>query len=297
MTANNHFLRGTGIALVTPFNQDGSIDTLSLTKLIEHCNQPEIDYLVVLGTTGETVTLDEREKALVTETIATANDGRKPLVIGIGGNDTRKVSAEIKAADSGIFSAVLSASPAYNKPTQAGIRAHYAELANASPLPIIIYNVPGRTASNILPQTTLQIAADNPNVIGIKEAAGNLDQNAELINGRPEGFLVISGDDNLAFPHYCLGGDGIISVLAQAVPSMFGSMFNNVQAGDYRVACKTFLSLGQLTKLCFAEGNPGGIKYMLTKMKVIQNHLRLPLVPISDQLQLAIDRELKALNL
>ena len=215
---------GTGVALVTPFKKDFSVDVEALTRIVNYVIDGGVEYLVILGTTAETATLSNEEKELVINTIVTANAGRLPLVLGVGGNNTMKVVEELKSRDFSDFSAILSVSPYYNKPTQEGIYQHFKAVSEASPLPVIVYNVPGRTASNMLPSTVIRLANDFKNIIGIKEAAGDIVQAMKLIQNKPEGFLVISGDDMITLPMVLAGGAGVISVIGEGFPREFSEM-------------------------------------------------------------------------
>lgn len=275
---------GTGIALVTPFKEDQSVDVLALEKLVENQIENGIDYLVVLGTTAENATLTTDEKELIKATVIKQNKKRLPLVLGVGGNNTAKVCEELSSGNLDGFSAILSVSPYYNKPTQEGIYQHFKAVSKASPLPIILYNVPGRTASNILPQTLNRIARDFSNIIGVKEAAGDIVQAMKLIALVPENFLVISGDDMLTLPMVLAGGKGVISVIAQGFPKEFAEMVALGLEGKSREAYKIHYKIAPSIELIFAEGNPTGIKALLHKRSLIENVLRLPLVKASDAL-------------
>ncbi|MFD1096541.1 4-hydroxy-tetrahydrodipicolinate synthase [Salegentibacter chungangensis] len=279
---------GTGVALVTPFKSDLSVDVKALETLVENQVENGIDYLVVLGTTAESATLTREEKKLVRETVIAANAGRLPLVLGIGGNNTAGVAEELRSGVLEKFDAVLSVSPYYNKPTQEGIYQHFKAVAEASPKPVILYNVPGRTASNILPETVNRIARDFANIIGIKEAAGDMVQAMKLISLVPEDFLVISGDDMITLPMTLAGGKGVISVIAQGFPAEFSKMVNLGLEGKAKEAYKIHYKVAPSIDLIFAEGNPAGIKSLLTKKGVIDNNLRLPLVKASESLDAMI---------
>lgn len=283
---------GTGIALITPFKKDLSVDFESLERLVEHCIAGGVDYLVVMGTTGENPTISEDEQNEILAFVQKVNRGRKPIVFGIGGNNTAGLLKKISNTNFEGVDAILSASPYYNKPTQTGIYHHYKTLAEASPVPIILYNVPGRTSSNLSSDTTLQLAHDFDNIIAIKEASGNLEQVMEIIEGRPEGFLVISGDDNLTLPIIALGGDGVISVSGQGFPEVFTAMVNASLAGDMATARENHYRLFEITKMLFAEGNPGGIKAALKVKGICQEYMRQPLWPIGDELREAIANEI-----
>lgn len=279
-------LRGTGVAMVTPFNADGSIDFDGLKKLTEHLVSGGVNYLVVMGTTGESVTLNKEEKREVLESILSVNAGRIPVVLGVGDNNTAEVVSSLKSLDTNGLSAILSVSPAYNKPTQNGIYAHYKAISEASPLPIILYNVPGRTGSNMKAATTLRLAHECDNIIGVKEASGSLDQCTAILKDRPKGFLVISGDDTLSLPIIASGGDGAISVVANPFPNQYAELINSSLNANFEVARKRQYQLFDVINMLFAEGNPAGAKCVLKQLGVISSeHVRLPLVPVSDKLR------------
>lgn len=275
---------GTGVALVTPFDNDGNVDVDSLIKLVEYQIDNAVEYLVVLGTTAESTTLTKQEKTLVIDTIVKANNGRLPLVLGIGGNNTQAVIEEIQLTDLTPFSSILSVSPYYNKPSQEGIYQHYKAIAEACPVDVILYNVPGRTGSNILPSTVVRLA-EIDNIIGIKEAAGDMNQALKLIQMVPEDFMVISGDDMLALPITLAGGCGVISVIAQAFPSEFTHMIRLGLLEKAQKAYKTQYKIQDSIDLIFEEGNPVGIKALLNILGMSGKSVRLPLVPASAQLQ------------
>jgi 4-hydroxy-tetrahydrodipicolinate synthase len=288
---------GTGVALITPFKKDFSVDTKALANIVEFQIQGGIDYLVVLGTTAETTTLTEEEKQLVIETIVKANNKRLPLVLGVGGNNTSQVVEELKNRDLSSFSALLSVSPYYNKPTQEGIYQHFKAIAEASPLPIILYNVPGRTASNVLPTTVLRLAKDFKNIIGIKEAAGDIVQAMKLIQHKPKGFLVISGDDMITLPMVLAGGAGVISVIGEGFPKQFSTMVRVGLEGDCKKAYNIHYQLVDIIDMIFEQGNPAGIKEVFKVLKLSENTLRLPLVNVNEDLAKRIeDFVLKAVN-
>lgn len=272
-------LAGVGVALVTPFHHDKSIDFEALGRLLEYQIKNSIDYIVVLGTTAETPTLDADEKRQVREYVAQRVAGRVPLVLGVGGNNTMAVAHELETTDMKDFSAVLSVVPYYSKPSQEGIYQHYAEIARRSPLPVILYNVPGRTGVNMTAETTLRIARDFDNVIGIKEASGNISQMDEIIKNKPADFMVISGDDGITFPLITLGAVGVISVIGNAFPKEFSKMVRLAREGDYEKALQIHHRFTELFKLLFVDGNPAGVKCLLHAMGMIENELRLPLVP------------------
>ncbi|HEA30260.1 MAG TPA: 4-hydroxy-tetrahydrodipicolinate synthase [Leeuwenhoekiella sp.] len=287
--------RGTGVALITPFKEDLSIDTRALTQLIEYNINSGIEYLVVMGTTAENATLSPAEKELVISTAVKAAAQRVPLVLGIGGNNTAAICQEIRDRDLTDFDALLSVSPYYNKPTQQGIYAHYKAIAEVSPLPIILYNVPGRTSSNILPETVFKLTIDCKNIIGIKEAAGDMVQLLRLLKDRPQGFMVISGDDMLALPTVFAGGDGVISVLGQGLPELFSQMIRDGLNGKYKEANDAQYVLMPFVDLIFSEGNPAGIKALLALREMGGTAVRLPLVKASELLTQNLATRLKAL--
>ena len=282
-------LIGTGVALITPFNKDFSIDVDGLRRVVSHSIENGIDYLVALGTTAESATLNKIEKQLVIDTIVDANKGRLPLVIGIGGNNTAAVIDEIQHRDLSNFTAILSVSPYYNRPTQEGIYQHFAAIANASSKPIIVYNVPGRTASNILPETMIRLANDFESIVAVKEAAGDIVQAMRLISGCPEDFLVISGEDMVALPMVLAGGAGVISVIGQGFPKEFSDMIRFGLDENASEAYKILYKICPAIDYIFAEGNPAGIKAVFSKMGLCGDTLRLPLVSISDDLRAEID--------
>jgi 4-hydroxy-tetrahydrodipicolinate synthase len=280
---------GTGVALITPFTPNNEVDVEALGRLVEHQVVNGIDYLVVLGTTGESVTLTTEEKSLVKSTVLKVNNGRLPVVLGLGGNNTENLVRELEKGDFEGFSAILSVSPYYNKPSQEGIYQHYKRLAEKSPLPIILYNVPPRTGSNIKPDTALRLAADFDNIIGIKEAAGDFEQVQELIGKKPGDFLVISGEDKLALPLVLAGGAGVISVIGQALANEFSTMIKLGLSGQNKEAYEIFYRLSESIDLIFQEGNPSGIKCMLDIMGISNSYVRLPLVPATDELRQKIN--------
>lgn len=270
--------KGTGVAIVTPFTKTGDVDYTALTKLVEYLIKGKVEYLVVLGTTGETATLSAEEKDKVIAHVIKTTKKRIPLVLGVGGNNTLELVKQLKTTDLSAFSAILSVSPYYNKPSQEGIYQHYKAIAKASPLPIILYNVPGRTASNIAWGTTIRLANEFKNIIAIKEASGNIEQCMKIIKYRPANFLVISGDDNLTLPLIASGGDGVISVVANAYPKDFSDMVRATLKYDLKTAQKLHYKLMEITEQLFADGNPGGIKTLLELKKISTSVVRLPLV-------------------
>lgn len=281
-------LIGTGVALITPFKEDFSVDVEGLKNVVEFNIDNGIDYLVVLGTTGESATLNQEEKQLVIDTVVKTNDGRLPLVLGIGGNNTAEVIREMKERDLKDFTAILSVSPYYNKPSQEGIYQHFAAIAKEAPLPIILYNVPGRTASNILPETVIRLSSDFKNIVAIKEAAGDIVQAMKIIAGTRADFLVISGDDMVTLPMILAGGAGVISVIGEGFPKEFSQM---VRLGLERKVDEAYAihhKIAPVIDYIFAEGNPAGIKAVFKKKGICGDTLRLPLVGVSDGLRVKI---------
>lgn len=275
---------GTGVALITPFKKDLSVDVDALKKIVQYNIDGGVEYLVVLGTTAETATLTKEEQALVKQTIIEANNGKLPLVLGVGGNNTMDVVSQLNTDNLKGFDAVLSVSPYYNKPTQEGIYQHFKMIAEKSPLPVIVYNVPGRTASNMLPGTVIRLANDFKNIIGIKEAAGDIVQAMELIRKAPKDFLVISGDDIITLPMVLAGGAGVISVIGEGFPKEFSEM---VRLGLNRKADEAYKIHYKLTdaiNMIFEQGNPGGIKEIFKHLGLCENNLRLPLVNVNQDL-------------
>ena len=271
-------LIGTGVALVTPFKNDFSVDVDALKRIVNFQIDNGIEYLVVLGTTAESATLNKDEKELVIKTIVDANNSRLPLVLGVGGNNTAEVVAELQTRDFSKFTAILSVSPYYNKPTQEGIYQHFKAIAEASPLPIILYNVPGRTASNMLPSTVLRLAKDFKNVVGIKEAAGDIVQAMKLIQNKPKDFLVISGDDMITLPMVLAGGSGVISVIGEGFPKQFSEMVRLGLQHKVDEAYELHYLLADAIDLIFEQGNPAGIKEIFKALGLSENTVRLPLV-------------------
>ena len=274
-------LNGIGVALVTPFQENGQIDFDSLEKLVKHVKD-DVHFLVVMGTTGEASTLSEEERLSVLDFVLQVNSGQLPVVFGMGGNDTALLASQLESFDRVGVSAFLIASPSYNKPTQEGIYRHYSVLSENSPLPIILYNVPSRTGSNVLPKTVVRIARDTENVVAIKEAAADISQVMELSAKLPEGFALLSGDDPLLLPHLACGGDGLISVAANAFPKNFREIYDACLSGDFELARKEQFKMSTFISEIFAEGNPAGIKSALKYLGICENHFRLPLYPVSD---------------
>lgn len=285
---------GVGTALVTPFTSDYSIDFTALRKLVELQLDGGTDFLVVQGTTGESPTLSSTEKQQVLETVAEVNNKRLPIVYGVGGNNTVDVAEKIKQVDTSLVDGILSVSPYYNKPTQEGIYQHFKYIAEVSDLPIILYNVPGRTSSNVVAETTLRLS-EIPTIVAMKEASGSLEQIMEIIRNKPDDFLLLSGDDALTLPILACGGDGVISVVSNALPEKFGKMVHAGLKGDWELARKLHYELLPVTGLFFAEGNPGGVKEALVFRKIMEKYMRLPLVNVSSALSEKIVGEMNAL--
>lgn len=279
----NKFI-GTGVALVTPFKSDFSVDVEALKKIVDFVIDGGVEYLVVLGTTAESATLSKEEKELVITTIVGANKGRLPLVLGVGGNNTAEVVAELKTRDLSGFDAILSVSPYYNKPTQEGIYQHFKAVAEASPIPVILYNVPGRTASNMLPSTVIRLANDFENVIAIKEAAGDIVQAMKLIQHAPKDFLVISGDDMVTLPMVLAGGAGVISVIGEGFPKEFSEMVRLGLNRKVDEAYQLHYKLAEAIDMIFEQGNPAGIKEVFKALGLSENTVRLPLVSVNEDL-------------
>jgi 4-hydroxy-tetrahydrodipicolinate synthase len=274
-------LTGLGVAMITPFKKDLSVDVTALKQLTEFLVEGGVDYLVVNGTTGEGVTMDKEDKKLVLDTVLATNAGRKPVVYGVGGNNTQEVCYQLDRMDTSGLSAVLSVTPYYNKPTQNGLFEHYKALSEHSKLPIILYNVPGRTGANLLPDTVSRIAFDCRNVIGIKEASGNMEQIMTIIKETPKDFLVISGDDALTLPLIASGADGVISVVGNAFPKEFATMVHHALKSEFAEAREIHYKLFEIIQLLFIEGNPAGVKEALSHLDICDHYLRLPLVPVS----------------
>jgi 4-hydroxy-tetrahydrodipicolinate synthase len=285
---------GSGVALVTPFKSDYSIDIDALRKLVRMQIDGGTDFLVVQGTTGESPTLSQAEKMVVLDTVLEENNGKLKIVYGVGGNNTVAVGETLKAVPAGV-DGILSVSPYYNKPIQKGIIEHYRHIAGCTNLPIILYNVPGRTGSNVLPETTLALA-EVPNIVAMKEASGNMEQIMEIIRLRPERFGVLSGDDALTMPLIAAGADGVISVVANAFPKTFSTMVHASMQGDLDRARKAHYELLPVTKMFFEEGNPGGVKVALRALGIMEETMRLPLYPVSEGLRNRIAEETNRLT-
>ena len=289
-------LIGTGVALVTPFTEAVEVDHPALERLVEFNIANGTDYLVISGTTGESVTITPEEKKAIIETVKKANAGRLPLVLGIGGNNTHAAISEINATDLTDFTAILSVTPYYSKPTQEGLYQHFKAISEACPVPIIVYNVPGRTSKNMLPETTLRLAQDFENIVAVKEAGNNVQQYLELLKDKPDDFLVISGDDDLALGVVLAGGAGVISVIGQGLPKEFSSMINYGLKGDAKNAYPLHFKLMDTTSLIFAENNPAGIKAVLSELGICRSTVRLPLVEATEGLKNQIKEALKVIK-
>ena len=269
--------KGTGVAIVTPFTSKGNIDNKGLKKLVNHLIKGNVDYIVALGTTGEAATLNKEEKKEVVQLVLEYTNERVPVVLGLGGNNTSEVCNDFKLYDFKNISAILSVSPFYNKPNQKGIVEHYKQISNVSPVPIILYNVPSRTGSNLNADTTLQLANEFKNIRAIKEASGNIEQCMRIIANKPKNFELISGDDNLTFPLMACGAGGVISVAAMVYPDKFSTMINHCLKGEFQKALKLHYQIMPVTDLLFADGNPGGVKEALNILGICEPYLRLPL--------------------
>ncbi|MDR1227013.1 MAG: 4-hydroxy-tetrahydrodipicolinate synthase [Prevotellaceae bacterium] len=275
---------GVGVALVTPFDNYGNVDYPALTKLVDHVVKGGVDYLVALGTTAETSTLNAEEQANVLEHIKQRNAGRLPVILGLGGNNTAEVKAKVEQANFSGVDALLSVTPYYNKPSQQGLYEHYKVVAETSPVPVLLYNVPGRTGVNLTSAATLKLAHEVKNVCGIKEASGNIAQAGYILRDAPKDFLVISGDDNLALPLMSIGAVGVISVAANAFPKQMSDLVKAVQSNKYAAAATVYVQMLEIVDALFVEGNPVGVKGALSILGVVKNNLRLPLVSASDAL-------------
>ena len=288
---------GTGVAIITPFKSDGSVDHNALKTVIDHIINGGAEYIVSLGTTGEAANLSGDEKKAIWETTVSHVDGRVNLVAGIGGNNTSEVLKDLKKFDSNGFDAVLSVCPYYNKPTQEGIYQHYKAISENSALPIMLYNVPGRTGVNMTAETTLRLAHDHKNIIAMKEASGNFEQFNKIIKDKPEDFLFISGDDPITLPLIAMGAAGVISVIANAIPGIFSTMVRMCLDGKFIEAQPLHHSLTEFTSLCFVEGNPGGVKSAMKLLGICGDGMRLPLVNVSSSTEEQIKANLEQLNL
>ncbi len=289
---------GTGVALVTPFHANGNIDFKSLDALVQHMHQGNVDFLVALGTTAETATLNTDEKSTVLNAIIDSNEGKLPIMVGMGSNDTRHLTLEVKAMNTKGVDGILSVAPYYSKPNQRGMMSHFKEVALATDLPIVLYNVPGRTSSNILPETCLQLAENHSNIVGIKEASGDLIQVMEIIKHRKADFKVFSGDDALTLPMIACGADGVISVMANAYPAAMSEMVKLMLGGKNKTrAIELQYQMLDIINALFADGNPAGVKAVLDQMGIVGNHLRLPMVKINKVLNNELKRLVSESNL
>ena len=278
---NLNKLKGTGVALVTPFHKDGSIDFKSFIKIIDRCIDGKVEYLVPLGTTGESATLTNNERRAVVDFVIEINDKRLPIVLGLGGNNTQEILDTIEEFDFEGIDAILSVSPYYNRPSQRGIIQHYKMIGNACPVPVILYNVPSRTGSNLDADTTLQLAHEVKNIVGIKEASGNLEKAMKILKNRPKDFLVISGDDVISLPMIACGADGVISVVANAFPKDFSEMSRLSLDGNFEKSRKLHYKLLEIMHAIFIDGNPSGVKGLMTAMNICSEHVRLPLTSVN----------------
>ena len=285
----DNVFKGVGVALVTPFNADGSVDYVGLEKLTNHLVDGGVNYLVVMGTTGENPTVNGAEQQEILQKVIEVNAGRLPIVFGIGGNNTADVVARLKTENLEGVDGILSVSPYYNKPSQEGIYQHFKAVNDASPLPVIMYNVPGRTGSTVSAATTLRIA-NLPNIVATKEATGSFDICMDIVKEAPEDFLVISGEDGYTLPFIASGMQGVISVIGNAYPMEFSQMVNYALDGDYKNAKHLHYKLWPAMKAIFMDGNPGGVKYILSKMGICGNYFRLPVVPVNEETQKALDK-------
>ncbi|HNR41865.1 MAG TPA: 4-hydroxy-tetrahydrodipicolinate synthase [Bacteroidales bacterium] len=289
-------IKGTGVAIVTPFKNDTSIDFSALKKITEHVIGGGVNYIVVMGTTGESVTLTKDEKKAVLSYVLEVTDKRVPVIAGIGGNNTQEVINCLRHSNLSDVDAILSVVPYYNKPGQKGIFQHFKTIAACSPVPVILYNVPGRTSCSMSAETCLELAHECENIAGIKESSGDMSLVTKIIKGKPENFVLLSGDDMLSIPIISLGGSGVISVLANAFPSQCSEMIGHALKSNFRTAREHHFRLVELIDLCFAEGNPSGIKAMLSTLNLSHNVLRLPLVPVSRPLMSRIQKAVEDFN-
>jgi 4-hydroxy-tetrahydrodipicolinate synthase len=285
--------RGTGVAIVTPFKNDSSIDFAALGRVVNHVITGGVNYIVVMGTTGESVTLSKDERKAVISYVVEVNDSRIPLVLGIGGNNTQEVISCIRHSNLAGVDGILSVAPYYNKPNQRGLFQHFKAIATGSPLPVILYNVPGRTCSNISAETCIELANECENIVAVKEASGDIAQIMKIIKGKPDNFSVISGDDMMTLPIIASGGSGVISVLANAFPAATSELVNNALKSNYKSAREIQLRYLEMIELLFIDGNPAGVKAMLSMMNLCQNILRLPLVPVNRPIYTRIQKAIE----
>jgi 4-hydroxy-tetrahydrodipicolinate synthase len=288
--------KGTGVAIITPFKNDSSIDFAACGRVINHVINGGVNYIVALGTTGESVTLTKDEKKAVISYVVEVIDGRVPLVVGFGGNNTQEVINCIRHANLTGVDGILSVAPYYNKPSQKGLYQHFKAIATSSPIPVILYNIPGRTCTNILPETCLQLAHDCDNIVGVKESSGDITQIMKIIKGKPENFVVISGDDIMTIPVIAAGGSGVISVLANAFPAQCSELVNQSLKSNFKSAREIQFRFLDIIELLFIEGNPSGVKAMLNIMNICQSNLRLPLVPVSRTIFTRIQKAMEEVN-
>ena len=288
--------KGTGVAIVTPFKNDTSIDFAALGRVVNHVINGGVNYIVVMGTTGESVTLTKDEKKAIISYVVEVTDNRVPLVIGIGGNSTQEVINCIRQSNLSGVDGILSVAPYYNKPNQKGLFLHFKAIATCSPVPVIIYNVPGRTCSNISADTCIELANECENIVAIKEASGDIAQIMKIMKGKPENFSMISGDDMMTIPIIALGGSGIISVLANAFPAATSELVSNALKSNYKSAREIQLRYLEIIELLFIDGNPSGVKAMLSIMNICQNNLRLPLVPVNRTIYTRIQKAIEEVN-
>jgi len=291
----NNIFKGTGIALITPFKKDYSVDLEALQRIVNHVIDGGADFLVALGTTSEAPTLTAEEKKQVVDTILTTNNGRIPVLLGMGGNNTQAVVEAVKAQDFSDIQGILSVVPYYNKPNQRGMKAHFEAIADASPVPVVVYNVPGRVGVNLQAATCVELA-QHPNIVAVKEASGNLQQIMEILRDKPAGFDVLSGDDGITQPLMALGATGVISVAANAYIEPFSRMMKAMKEGRTDEALQLHYAMLRMNQLIFADGNPAGIKCLMSQMGLCQNVLRLPLVPVNDNVEADITNEWKRLK-
>ena len=288
--------KGTGVAIVTPFKNDSSIDFAALGRVINHVISGGVNYIVAIGTTGESVTLSREEKKAIISYVVESVDNRVPIVYGIGGNNTQEVINSIRHADLEGVDGILSVAPYYNKPTQRGLFQHFKEIATCSSLPVIIYNVPGRTSCNISAETCLELAHSCDNIVAVKEASGDLTQIMKIVKGKPENFSVISGDDMMTIPVIASGGSGVISVLANAFPSQCTEMVNLALKNNFKSSREIQFRFIEMIELLFVEGNPAGVKDILSIMNLCHNNVRLPLVPVSRPIHSRIQKAIEEIN-
>lgn len=288
--------KGTGVAVITPFRNDSSVDFNSFGKVVNHVIEGGVDYIVVMGTTGEASTLNRDEKEAIICFIKESIDGRVPLVIGIGGNNTQEIISLIRSLDLTGADGILSVAPYYNKPNQRGLFQHFKAISSCSPVPVIIYNVPGRTGCNISAETTLQLAHECENIVAVKEASGNIEQIMRILKDKPENFSVISGDDMNTIPVIAAGGSGVISVLANAYPKQWSEMVNHSLKSNFKAAREIQYRFIEMIELLFIDGNPAGVKAIMSAMNICQNNLRLPLVPVSRTVHSRIQKAIEEIK-